>query len=195
MLSQRRCCSTGSFELPALPPGSITIGGGDNWTPSDASGVVIISNGNGFGNTSFGTQYLGLDPSSSDAQTIAGFDAGVTYSFSVDFADALGGPDPMLTIILAGVFNGSQTFTAPVGGPYGSGDIPFTSATFSFTALTSGSETITLTDASLYGAIAIDNVVLNVPQNVPDTGSTLALLGLSLGGVLVGARRWKLASA
>ncbi len=40
-----------------------------------------------------------------------------------------------------------------------------------------------------------DNLILNIGQNVPEGGSTLAPLGLSLGGVLVGARRWKPATA
>ncbi len=113
----------GSFESPTVPAGSVTPGGGDNWTPSDMSGVFIISNGNGIGNTPDGIQFLGLNAFSaasmfeSDSQTIANFEAGVTYVFSVDFADALGGPDPMLMITLSGVFNGSQTYNAPVGGP------------------------------------------------------------------------------
>ena len=133
----------GSFESPTVPAGSVTPGGGDNWTPSDMSGVFIISNGNGIGNTPDGIQFLGLNAFSaasmfeSDSQTIANFEAGVTYVLSVDFADALGGPDPMLMITLSGVFNGSQTYTAPVGGPYGTGTFPFTSAMFSFTPLTS----------------------------------------------------------
>jgi hypothetical protein len=38
-----------------------------------------------------------------------------------------------------------------------------------------------------------DSLILNI--GVPETGPTLALLGLALGGVLVGARRWKPASA
>ncbi len=44
------------------------------------------------------------------------------------------------------------------------------------------------------GAVS-DNLILNIGQNVPEGGPTLALLGLSLGGVLVGARRWKPATA
>ena len=40
-----------------------------------------------------------------------------------------------------------------------------------------------------------DNLILNIGQSVPEGGSTLALLGLALGGVLVGARRWKPATA
>ena len=169
----------GSFESPTVPAGSITPGGGDNWTPSDASGVFIISNGNGIGNTPDGIQFLGLNAFSaasmfeSDSQTIANFEAGVTYVFSVDFADALGGPDPMLMITLSGVFNGSQTYNAPVGGPYGSGTFPFTSVMFSFTPLTSGSETITLTNASIDSAIAVDNASLQV---VPEPSTYAALL-------------------
>lgn len=188
----------GSFESPTVPAGSITPGGGDDWTPSDSSGVFIISNGNGIGDTPYGSQFLGFNGQSagnmfeSDAQTIAGFEAGITYVIGVDFADALGGPDPILQISVSGAFNGSQSYTAPVAGPYGAAQIPFTSAVFLFTATSSGSATITLTNLGISSAIAVDNVSLygNAPQ-VPEPSSFAALLlgaGV-LGGVAFARRR------
>ncbi|HEX3818288.1 MAG TPA: PEP-CTERM sorting domain-containing protein [Chthoniobacterales bacterium] len=188
----------GSFENPVVSPGSVTPGGGDNWTPSDSTGVFLISNGNGIGDTPYGVQFLGLNGESaasmfeSDSQTIAGFEAGVTYVLGVDFADALGGDDPMLTITLSGAFNGSQLYTAPVGGPYGADQIPFTSAVFLFTASASGSETITLTNSSIDSAIAIDNVSLygNAPSVPEPTSFAALLLGAALlGGVALARRR------
>lgn len=184
----------GSFENPVVAAGSVTPGGGDNWTPSDATGVFLISNGNGIGDTPYGVQFLGLNGQSaanmfeSDAQTIAGFEAGMTYVLALDFADALGGPDPILSITLSGAFNGSQTYTAPIAGPYGAGQIPFTSAVFIFTAANSGSATITLTNLGINSAIAVDNVGLY--SNVPEPSSFAALLlGAGLLGGLVLVRR------
>jgi len=188
----------GSFENPVVAAGSVTPGGGDSWTPSDASGVFLISNGNGIGDTPYGVQFLGLNGQSaanmfeSDAQTIAGFEAGVTYVLGVDFADALGGPDPILSISLSGAFNGSQSYLAPIAGPYGAGQIPFTSAVFFFTPTTSGSATITLTNLGINSAIAIDNVSLygNVPPIPEPTSFAALLLGAALlGGVALARRR------
>ncbi len=72
----------------------------------------------------------------------------------------------------------------------------FSSATFASLGLTPGtfewSWTLGLPGGT--GSFS-DNLILNIGQNVPEGGSTLALLGLSLGGVLVGARRWKPATA
>jgi hypothetical protein len=186
----------GSFESPVVPPGSVTPGGGTNWTPSDPSGVFLISNGNGIGDTPYGVQFLGLNGQSagnmfeSDSQTIANFEAGVTYVLGVDFADALGGPDPILQISLSGAFNGSQTYTAPIAGPYGSGTIPFTSAVFFFTPSTSGSITVTLTNLGINSAIAVDNVGLYGNANIPEPASIATLLlGAGLLGGLALRRR------
>lgn len=190
----------GSFESPTVPPGSVTPGGGDNWTPSPPDGAFIFSNGNGNGDTPYGTQFLGLGFTGgtlfpSDAQTVAGFEAGVNYVLGVDFADAVGGPDPTLTITLSGVFNGSQTYTAPVGGPYGAGTIPFTSAVFFFTVPTSGAITITLTNSSLDSSIAVDNVGLYGNASIPEPASIATLLlGAGLLGGLALRRRARVGS-
>ncbi len=186
----------GSFESPTVPAGSVTPGGGDFWTPSDAAGVFVISNGNGIGDTPYGTQFLGLNGFNadgmfhSDSQIIAGFQAGMTYVLGVDFADGLGGPDPILTITLSGAFNGSQSYTAPIAGPYGAGTIPFTSAVFIFTMPTSGAVTITLMNSGIDSAILIDNVGLYGNVSIPEPASIATfLLGAGLLGGLALRRR------
>ncbi len=179
----------GSFENPDISGGSIATGG-TSWTPS-TSGVFIFDNASGFGQTSYGSQYLALNPAKSDAQTISGFQLGTVYTFSAYFADLHNATDPALTVTLSGVVSLSQTFTAPVAGASGTTAIAFTHVTFTLPALTtSGAITLTLTDASTNGAIAVDNVSV-----VPEPSSIFAaLLGLGVAGWAVGKRRVQLQS-
>ena len=171
----------GSFESPAVT--SLTAGGGDDWTST--GDAFIVPNSAGYGETPYGTQFLALngiaDTQSSDAQTITGFTAGTTYFLGLDFADLLDSNPSELTVTLAGAFNYSQTFSAPVGGNYSSTTtIPFQSASIFFTPLTSGSVTVTLSNPSP-GATAVDNVGLysNISLPVPEpTSLTAVLLGM-----------------
>jgi hypothetical protein len=190
----------GSFESPALPPGTSIDGGGDDWTFNSQHPPMIQANGvgNNSGETTpYGSQYLsmvGIEAQAqpiSDAQTIADFEAGVTYVLGVDFAGFGSTPLPTtLTISVSGVFNGSQTYTAPNGGPYPNGTIPFTSAVFFFTPLTSGSATIKLTNSSFYSAIAVDNVSLYGNASIPEpTSIATLLLGAGILGLVAVRRR------
>ena len=194
----------GSFEAPAYAPGTITSNtGGQGWVKSFMSSVNIISgnavvgDGRSLGTTPFGTQYLGLDPRvgnsfvARDSQEVDGFEAGVTYELAAYFADALGGSDPTLGLTIFDpapadplsdgiLFN--QTFTAPIAGPYGTGVIPFTRATLTFTPAVSGTLGVQVYNASgafaAGTAISVDNVTLAA---VPEpTAAGLTLLGAGL---------------
>ena len=168
----------GSFESPAIAGGSIA-GGGDGWTPSTSNGVYIIANGTGLGNTPYGTQYLGLNPGTSDSQTIAGFTAGTTYTLQAKYGDLANGTTPMLAITLSGVVVSTQTFLAPTGGLYGNANIPFSTASLSFTPATSGAITIALMDLSPNGTIGVDNVTLvPEPSSLWMMAAGVAMLGV-----------------
>jgi hypothetical protein len=180
----------GSFEDPAET--SLTSGGGTDWTPT--GDAFLVPNSAGYGETPYGTQYLGLngyeDVVSSDAQVISGFTAGENYFLGVDFAGLLGGDPSDLELTLAGAYTYSNTFTATSNGPYGSTDtIPFTSATVFFTASASGSVTLTLTSVGP-GTIAVDNIALydNVAA-IPEPTSFAAAL-MAFGG-LAGAMGYR----
>lgn len=180
----------GSFESPAVT--SVAVGGGDDWTST--GDAFIVPNSAGYGETPYGTQFLALngiaDTPSSDVQTITGFTAGTTYFLGLDFADLLNGSPCELTVTLAGAFNYSQTFSAPVGGSYGSTTtIPFQSASIFFTPLTSGSVTVTLSNPGP-GTIAVDNIGLysNISLPVPEPTSLGAVL-LGMGAVAARALR------
>ena len=197
----------GGFEAPAFEPGTINFGqAGDGWVKSFMGAVQIINgnapdpNGGTLGTTPFGAQYLGLGARSNgfiarDSQTVDGFVAGQTYALSAYFADALSGPDPTLDLSVFApggpgvddVVIAEQTYTAPVGGSYGDGVIPFVQATLLFTPDISGALGLSLTNASGFTAgtaISVDNVTLtSVPE--PATAG-LALLGA---GLLTARRR------
>ena len=98
---------------------------------------------------------------------------------------------------LSGLVSLSQTFTAPVAGPYGNTTIPFVHVQFSFTVLPAlggagtvvpnadGSLTLTLTDASTNGTIGVDNIAF-----VPEPSSILAAcVGLGVMGCVLRKRR------
>ena len=179
----------GSFESPDVVGGSIA-NGGTFWTPS-GSGVFMFDNVSGFGQTPFGSQYLALNPGRSDSQTISGFQLGTVYTFSAYFADLINSTDPALTVTLSGVISLSQTFTAPVSRVSGTAAIPFRQVTFTLPALTvSGALTLTLTNASTNGTIAVDNVSI-----VPEPSSVLAaFVGLGVVGCAFVKRRTQLQS-
>ena len=194
----------GGFELPALAANSFVAGGGTSWTSSGTA--YVISNDYGsYGNTPYGSQYLDLNTAGdSDSQTVAGFIAGTTYVLGADFADIPGAANPKLTLSVSGAATASTTFNGAVGGFYGTGTIPFQSAVILFTALTSGSATITLTNSSgasgnaYFPAIAVDNVALygGVPATpvVPEPTTTAAVL-LGAGGLVMVAFRRRARSA
>ncbi len=171
----------GSFEAP-ITSGGIVAGGGDNWTASNSTkGVYLITNGSGYGDTAYGTQYLALNPTYSDSQTISGFQSGVTYSFGTYFADLFNGPNPILTVTLTGAISLTKSFTAPVNGNYGSGTIPFTFATLNFMPTSSGSITLTLNNTSPDGALAVDNVMVNAIPEPSSFWLALFALGMAIG--------------
>lgn len=180
----------GSFESPLLSPGTGIAGGGDNWTPSSRNSVIASNGFDDIGSTPYGSQFLGLNAGNADSQTVPNLVAGTTYYLTAYFADAFGGGSPSLTMAVTGAATASQTYGAPVGGPYGAANtIPFTAATLSFVAQTSGAATVTLTDSSPGAAIVVDNVLLDTVAPVPEP-STWALVGLGGAGLLgFGLRR------
>ena len=177
----------GSFEAPAVT--ATTLSGGTSWT--SAGLTFVVPNSMDFGETPYGTQYLGLTTGSSDTQTVAGFQAGQIYVVGFDFADyETGGGTPTLTVTLSGVYNFAESFTAPTAAYSGTSTIPFTSEVIIFAAPLAGSETLTLADTGTT-SIPVDNVGLygNAVVTVPEPASiTAALLGL---GALVGAVRYR----
>jgi hypothetical protein len=176
----------GSFEAPAIPPGTALFGdGGTFWFGRDVN--IFANNHANIGLTPYGNQYLSMNPGpgGTDQQLVAGFLAGETYLLDVFFAD-LGGhfnPSSTLSITLTGAATGVSVFnnvlTFPVGG-YGSNNIPFELAQMRFTAIADGSVNFLLSDIG-GGNLAVDNVTLN---RVPDTNSSALLLGLGLLGVV-----------
>ena len=174
----------GSFESPDISGGTASNGGAF-WTASSPS-VYLVDNVTGLGLTPYGSQFLALNPGQSDSQTITGFQLGSIYTFSAYFADLINGTNPSLTVTLSGLVSLSQTFTAPVGGPYGNSTIPFTHVIFTIPALTAnGTITLTLTDASTNGTIGVDNVSV-----VPEPSSILAAcVGLGAVGCALRKRR------
>ena len=192
----------GGFELPTLAANSFVAGGGTSWTTAGVAGqVFVISNDYGsYGNTPYGSQYLDLNQGgTSDSQSVSGFVAGQTYVLGANFAEILPSVTPQFTLSVSGAAVASSTFMGSVStGPYGTGAIPFQSAVIVFTALTSGSATITLTNSSAlpvtgnFPAIAVDNVALygglTSPPLVPEPGTTAAML-LGAGALTVVAIR------
>ena len=177
----------GSFEGPALAANSYVAGGGTSWTSSGTA--YVISNDYGsYGNTPYGSQYLDLNTAGdSDAQTITGFVAGQSYVLGAYFADLPGAANPQLTLSVAGAATGSSVTTGTVGGFYGTGTIAFQSATLVFTAVASGSATITLTNSSgasgnaYYPAIAVDNLTLSgVPEPTTCAAGIFGAVGLGI---------------
>lgn len=190
----------GSFEAPAQADPGVYLGGGDGWIRSFMGPVVIVSgniqdnNGDFYGVTPFGLQYLGLDVRrngfiSRDSQEIAGFVAGQTYALSLYVADSDGGTAPKLNVLFS---DGSdttyldQTYNVPVGGPYGD-VIDFNQVTTFFTSPVTGSVTLSLTNAGAFatganaGSISIDNVSIAA---VPEPSTWALALG-GLGGLIL----------
>ena len=195
----------GGFELPALAANSFVAGGGTSWTPT-GNDFVISNDYNSYGDTPYGTQYLDLNQGgAADSQTVTGFVAGQTYVLGANFAEILPSVTPLFTLSVSGAAVSSSTFTGAVStGPYGTGTFPFQSAVIVFTALTSGSATITLTNSSTlpltgnFPAIAVDNVSLygglSSTPTVPEPGTTGAIL-LGAGALAVVAVRRRTQSA
>lgn len=192
----------GSFEGPVLTANNFVAGGGDNWTAAGPTGqVFVISNNYGsYGVTPYGSQYLDLNrDGTSDSQTVTGFVAGQTYTFSASFAEIQASTTPLLTLSVSGAAVGSTTFTGTASGPYGAAAYPFQSAVLVFTAQTSGSATLTLTNSStaatgamFFPAIAVDNVALATVVPEPATSAALLVGAGVLAGLMV-RRRTRLA--
>ena len=214
----RLCAQTivnGSFEDPVKATNSITeitSTGIPGWTGDSIGGSAheyLINgnvqdlNGNNFGTTPFGQQYLGLNAvahrsfHSIESQSDTGFVAGEEYQFTVYIADLDGATDPYINLTVSDGLDGegtvlaSQDFEAPVGtGPYGDGTIDFVPETLDFTALTDG-VTLSIGNDSLTGVMGVDNVSLAaVPE--PTTVATLLLGTAAFGGLAV--RRRKMAA-
>ena len=191
----------GSFEDPAEATNSlteITTSGIPGWTGDSIGGAtheyLINGNiqdlqGNYYGITPFGQQYLGLNAiannsfRSIESQRVTGLTLGQAYKLTVYIADLDGAADPNASIVAsdgttgAGTVLGSETVEAPVGtGPYGTGTIDFVPETLDFTAA-SDSVTFSIGNLSRTGTMGIDNVSLAaVPE--PTTTAT-ALLGVA----------------
>jgi hypothetical protein len=74
-----------------------------------------------------------------------------------------------------------------------SGSMTFSGATFASLGVTPGTYQWSWTRASTGVS---DNLILQIgPASMPDTGSTLCMLGLGLAGMIVAARRWHFAPA
>lgn len=196
----------GSFESPAYGATGVYGGGGDGWTTSFHGAVSIVNgniqdgNGDFYGATPYGDQYLGLDPRShgfvsADSQDIAGFVAGQTYALTLYVADSDGGTAPQLEIVLSdgsGTDYVDRTVDVAVGGPYGR-VIDFQQVTTTFTSTITGDMTLSLINSGNVfaspgadpGSISIDNVSLSTASAVPEPMQALSLI-LGLG--FIGAR-------
>lgn len=178
----------GSFEDPALPAGGNARGSGSNWTAPTNGGVYVETNGFGLGITPYGNQYVYLDRTFSDAQTVAGpsFTLGRTYTLSLMAADVFGNDGDQLTVVLSGGVVVTQTFAVPIRSA-GVGNTPlvFVNCSLTFTPTSAAAVMVTLTNSSRGGALILDNV-----QLVPEP-STWAMLGLGVvsAGVMALCRR------
>ena len=182
-----------SFESPSLGPNSNELASaGDDWTDSVTPAAVDLTSNDydGYGNTTFGTQYLRIyGPEGSDApalvsQKVSGFVAGQTYTLTVDFA-SLTSPTGSLTLSLTGpIFYSAtllETYTAPgTATEYGTGNIPFQTATLTFIPFASGTGTVGIQSTVPGDLIAVDNVVLAaVPEPASSWEMLLGLCGLA----------------
>lgn len=199
----------GSFEDPAYVSAGVYQGGGAGWTTSFHGAVAIVAgniqdgNGDSYGVTPFGNQYLGLDPRtrgfvSSDSQTVAGFVAGQAYALTLYVADSDGGTAPQLDIVFSD--GGDTTYVdntvkVAVGGPYGD-VIQFRKVVTTFTSTITGDMTLSLINSgNVYaspsadpGSISIDNVSIAAVSAVPEPA---ALMSMMLGLAFLGARSLK----
>lgn len=168
--------TNGSFESPAQDSAGIYSGDIDGWIKSiNAPSVIVngnIQDGNGdwYGVTPYGSQYLGMDPRSPTgfadivSQVIPGFEEDKWYKFTFYAADSDGGTGPVLNVLLS---DGGDTYYAvrhynlPVGGPYGTA-IKFKKYTFYFHSPVTGDVALSFmnngsTDSD-DGSISLDNV-------------------------------------
>jgi PEP-CTERM motif len=168
----------GGFEEPHST--AVQSNGGEFWTGT--SGASIIPNNLSVATTPYGSQYLQLLSGAGDSQVIlTGFVAGQTYVLGADFTD-LNGLASQLTLAVSGAANVSQTFNGVVQDPDNSPGttLNFQSGVLIFTASSTGSATITLSNSGA-SSLAVDNValfgnVVTVPE--PSTWAlTLAGLG------------------
>jgi hypothetical protein len=187
-----------SFESPSIGSNNQrNETAGDDWTVSGTPPAAALTSNdyNDLGETTFGSQYLDLygpertDPPVLVSQLVSGpeFVAGKTYTLDVDYAD-LSGAGGSLTLALSGdIFLGAtltKSFAATAGGPYGTGDIPFQTASFTFIPFTSGTATVTLEDLVPDGTLAIDDIFLVDPSVPEPTAAGEVLLGFgALAGV------------
>ena len=202
----------GSFEDPAEAPNSITdiTGTGvPGWTGNALPNIrQYIINGNVensygalYGTTPYGNQYLGLNGlanhiASIESQTVNNIVAGETYEFTVGFSNIGGATGLSLNIVVGdgpdgtGDVLGDESFQPLTVGPYGDGQIDFTLATLDFTAISTGSVTISLANQSR-GTVAIDNASLRV-LGVPEPSTWVLLtLGGAAGVGLTMRRQWR----
>lgn len=194
----------GSFEGPVLAAPGKSTGTITGWIKTFHGPIALVSgniqdgNGDWYGVTPFGNQYVGLDPISTGfragvSQVLSDFVAGQTYALTLYVADSDGGKAPQLEVMFS---DGGSTvyldtvYNVPLGGPYGD-VIAFTELTTYFTAPVSGDIALSLFNAgSAYittdpGSISIDNVSISA---VPEP-STAASLLLGLGGLAGWVRR------
>lgn len=166
------------------------------WTVLGGSQEGNARYGGAFGVAGQGTKWCWLgnfeSPGSSIAQTLGGFTVGASYTLNFLQSSETSTASDQSTITIAGVGTLSNTFTTPpsfnssVGGGFWNNwqaeSWTFTASAASLTFLIDGPHTTF--DTGLDGFQITQN-----SSSVPDGGSTLALLGLALGGLAAVRRK------